>query len=342
MIVKSEAWIVDHPFFAFLLINFALTWSLWLLMPAPSPGEIPVQFLAGSFGPALAAMLVSGVVNPKTVSSPRSKRWIAFGLLLVAGVGVIWLSRAVLFAGDYGMVWIATAALAVVLAAFVVSMRYASNEGIRRLLGSILDWRKSLGWYALVFLLIPATYGVSLQSFEPLTGRTLPPMPYQGPIGDLPVAVLAAFALRLFFGGANEEPGWRGFAIPQLQKSHSPLMASVIVALFWGLWHLPLHLNGVYSSGWMGLAQVAARMIMGIPFSILMTWVFNRSGGSLLLVMLLHAANNTTPQFLLPGFIEQLLMWLAAAIVLFRAKMWRKPRIMPGDALPARVGVDLA
>jgi len=63
---------------------------------------------------------------------------------------------------------------------------------------------------------------------------------------------------------------------------------------------------------------------MSIPFTVLMTWVYNRSKGNLPLVMLLHASNNTTAQFLLPGFIEQFLITIVAVVVLVRDRMWKK------------------
>ena len=320
---KLVEFIKRQSFLSFITLNFAITWAFWLLLPAEAPGEIPVQFLIGSFGPAIAAVIVSAVLRPAQTAADQSKRWATFGLMLAAGALVIWLSRDYLFAGDYSIGWLVPAGLAVLTAACLLSLRYSGVQGIRQLLAPIFDWKKSAKWYAFVLLFVPATYALSVLSFEPLTGRLLPAMPYRGTLGQLPLAILAAFSLRLFFGGANEELGWRGFAIPQLQQRYSPLMASVIIGLLWGLWHLPLHLNGVYSTGWLGLAQVAARMVFSIPFAIVLTWVFNRSGGNLLLVMLFHAANNTTAQFLLPGFIEQFMLWILAIVLLVEGRMWR-------------------
>jgi membrane protease YdiL (CAAX protease family) len=85
-------------------------------------------------------------------------------------------------------------------------------------------------------------------------------------------------------GGAWEEPGWRGFALPSLQTGNSALVASLILGVMWALWHLPL-----FVTGQMGSWDVVN--IMGS--AIVLTWVFNSTGGSVLIVMLFHAMNNT-------------------------------------------------
>jgi membrane protease YdiL (CAAX protease family) len=205
---------------------------------------------------------------------------------------------------------------------------------VRALLQSFTEWRKDWRWYAFVLLFAPVSYALSIGAFVLLTGRDLPPWPYDGTLAQLPMAILAAFSLRFFFGGANEEPGWRGFLVPHLQKTYSPLLTSLIISVFWGLWHLPLHLNGTYSSGWLGLAQVVARIIMGAPFTVLLTWIYNRTKRNLPLMMLLHASNNTSPQFLIPGFIEQLPILVMAVVVLIRDKMWLKQEPQDAGALP--------
>ena len=314
----------QRPLITFIFIAFGFSWIFWLILPANNPGDVPVQFLGGAFGPALAAIYVSAALNPSLAPPKTKRRWTVFSIMLVVGSIVIWLSRDVLFAGDYSVQWLVSAAIAVLLAAYVVSNRYSRYQGVRELLHSITEWPKKTGWYLFVLLLVPICYAISMSAFVLITGRELPDFPYDGTMQQLPLAILAAFLLRLLFGGANEEPGWRGFVLPYLQERYSPLIASVILGVIWSLWHLPLHLNGVYSSGWIGLAQVAARIIMSLPFTLLMTWVYNRSKGNLPLVILLHASNNTTPQFLLAGFIEQLIILIIAIVVLVQDRMWRK------------------
>ncbi len=101
-----------------------------------------------------------------------------------------------------------------------------------------------------------------------------------------------------FFRGGLEEPGWRGFMLPELQKTYSPLLASLLIAVAWALWHLPLHIAGFYSGP--VVTEMVLRIIRVIPLSILFTWLYNRSGGSLLLVVVLHAVHNNAG-IIVPG-----------------------------------------
>jgi membrane protease YdiL (CAAX protease family) len=133
--------------------------------------------------------------------------------------------------------------------------------------------------------------------------------------------VIESFVWYLLFGGPlNEEPGWRGFALTRLQPRSNPLAASLIIGLCSGLWHVPLHLMGVFPGGQWG----AVIRIFDIPTAILFTWLFNRTGGSLLPVLFLHSARNTTSLFLSRDYVISSLLLLMVAIgLVFLDTMWR-------------------
>ncbi|HKH10658.1 MAG TPA: CPBP family intramembrane glutamic endopeptidase, partial [Rubrobacter sp.] len=104
----------------------------------------------------------------------------------------------------------------------------------------------------------------------------------------LGVAIMLAFFI--FPGSAlGEEIGWRGYALPRLQAGGSALGASMILAPIWGLWHLPLWLTGEPART---PALYAAFLVSAFALSIITTWVYNSTGGSLLMVVLLHATAN--------------------------------------------------
>jgi membrane protease YdiL (CAAX protease family) len=99
----------------------------------------------------------------------------------------------------------------------------------------------------------------------------------------------AAFVSKGFLGpGLLEEIGWRGFALPCLQRRRSALASSLMIGLVWGLWHVPFF---VYESPfpWRYLALFIPQVIV---YSVIFTWVYNTTGGNLLAVILLHGAIN--------------------------------------------------
>lgn len=96
--------------------------------------------------------------------------------------------------------------------------------------------------------------------------------------GDLPAqlpAYLATFAVVATVFGGLEEPGWRGYALPLLQRSRSPVRATLLLGLVWGVWHVPLY----------GVAGFVVPLVLAFFY----TWLWNRTG-SVLLCLVLHAS----------------------------------------------------
>jgi membrane protease YdiL (CAAX protease family) len=93
-----------------------------------------------------------------------------------------------------------------------------------------------------------------------------------------------------------EEPGWRGFALSRLQHRYGPIVASLILRTLYGLWHLPV-LFTVYF-GPLPLANIVPFMITAAFATFIYIWVYNHTGGSILLAILLHAASNAVSGWL--------------------------------------------
>jgi membrane protease YdiL (CAAX protease family) len=93
------------------------------------------------------------------------------------------------------------------------------------------------------------------------------------------------------FVALGEEVGWRGYALPALQARYGALLSSVILGVLWALWHLPVFFNpDTHYSDLPFVLQVAIQ----VPLAILYTWVFNSTGGSVLMAILLHAVTNAS------------------------------------------------
>jgi membrane protease YdiL (CAAX protease family) len=129
----------------------------------------------------------------------------------------------------------------------------------------------------------------------------------------------------LLTGGINEESGWRGFALPRLQARYPVIVAAGIVWFFWALWHLPYDLGRGDSIGWI----LENRLFWTLLVAILMTWLYNRTNGSLLAPALFHPVMNAFGNvFSKTPTLRVLLLGLAIFAIVYD-RMWRK---LPGDS----------
>jgi uncharacterized protein len=115
---------------------------------------------------------------------------------------------------------------------------------------------------------------------------------------NLPSITISVIVFTIFIGGGQEEFGWRGFALPELQKSASPLLASILLGTVHAAWHLPLYVNGWYpgsSSVNELLFILGNRIAYNIPTTVIVTFFFNRTQGNLWLMILLHVTHNVNP-----------------------------------------------
>jgi membrane protease YdiL (CAAX protease family) len=108
--------------------------------------------------------------------------------------------------------------------------------------------------------------------------------------------VLYFFAIMFFGGGVNEEFGWRGFLLPRLQRRLNPFITSVILGIVWSVWHIPLFAitPDNYLIGNLGfILSFTFYIIETIWLTTIFTWLYNRTKGSLLAVILFHTMDDT-------------------------------------------------
>ncbi|MFC5366321.1 CPBP family intramembrane glutamic endopeptidase [Salinirubrum litoreum] len=166
--------------------------------------------------------------------------------------------------------------------AAVLLVAYAGGlTGVRRLLGRAIRLDYPRRWVLVALSVPPAIVGVAL-AVAVATGTT-PVFPWSGQ----PIILLVAFGWILFLGGpVQEEFGWRGYLLDPLQTRLTPLGGGIAVGLVWAVWHLPLFYipseTIYYDSPFLGFA-VSITLL-----SVLMTWVYNSTDGSLLPVLLMH------------------------------------------------------
>lgn len=223
------------PVPAFFTLAYLLSWSYWLVTLGIMGRDTLAWFVPGAFGPPVAALVVTGLVDGR------------------AGIGAF----------------------------------------LRR----CVRWRVSPRWYLLALVGLPAVGLLVGLWLGDGTGRFAGTGPAVG------VTYLATLSFLVVLGGGQEEPGWRGFALPRMQASMGPVSASVVLGLLWGLWHLPVFvLVPGYNSAGPGVASIATVLLVYTAFgavgqSLILTWLFNNTRGSVLLAVLAHASLNAGGAF---------------------------------------------
>ena len=180
--------------------------------------------------------------------------------------------------------------LAPAIAAVVVTAWTMGRPGVRDLLARIGRWRVPVRWW-LAALSPVAFLGLALIAMA-AAGRALPSAADFGQFSGTPaIGLVGVLLLITFVGALGEETGWRGYALPQLQRRFSPLASSLILALVWFGWHLPqFFVIAAYRD--FGPGQYAG-MLLGLTCgAVILTWLYNRSGGSILLVIVWHGLYN--------------------------------------------------
>ena len=320
LILLMKSWILRNPITAFFLLTCLFSWSIWFLAPVLSGADRYVfdsLVQIGSFGPAFAAWLVAATSLPKrTRISPVSR----VALLILAypvSLAIWWFGRPVMMEQTTRGHW--TDFAIAVLPALIITGFASGNQGVQAWLASLRKWRVGTGPYLMAFLLWPALILLG-NALAIQLGFSVPAAPY-----SFSWRLLGLFPLNLmcilFYGGGNEEPGWRGFAQPMLQRKYSPLVAGLILGVVWAVWHMPLNFNGYYASGASGLFL----RLFTIPYGVFFAWMLNRSRGSLLPVWLLHGMSNNCAAFFPRSTLVVFSLGAVLLILLvIRDKMWKR------------------
>lgn len=217
------------------------------------------------------------------------------------------------------------------LAAIITAALVGGKKGLRAFFRRLIRWRVGVGWYVLAFL-APVAGWVVITYVNVLLGAA-PPSPDQ--LAGWPLIVTATLIFLINpLGGAWEEPGWRGYALPLLLRRHSALVASAVLGVIWTLWHVPLFVAGHVP--WPDAAVVFA-------LSFVFTAIYLRTAGSVLIAFCLHASLNGAGEFfmlLFTGADRVRMYWLLlglcvvvslATIVINRERWLRTPAVAESD-----------
>jgi membrane protease YdiL (CAAX protease family) len=252
---KIKNWIKHHQVAAFFILVYMIAWPGMFLVYFVFPGNEVVEVLSMPFvlfSPALTAMLISGITEPRPKHEDSKPG--------IMGIFPAW----------------------------VLSSAYARTPGIRKLFSTLLKPRGPAIWYLVIFLIFPGFVLLGFYITPILGGKA------QFYLADLGIWGGAVFLFLEFSkgfvltGGINEESGWRGFAIHRLQARYPVIVAGLIVGYLWAFWHLPYDIGEGVPTSWLLQNRLFWTPLMGI----IMTWLYNRTNGSLLAPALFHPAMN--------------------------------------------------
>jgi uncharacterized protein len=176
------------------------------------------------------------------------------------------------------------------IAAVAVTAWTMGRPGLRDLGARLVRWRVAPRWW--LTAVSPFAFLAAGLIATRVAGKPLPAVADFGRFSGTPaIGVVGVFLLITFVGSLGEETGWRGYALPQLQRRFSPLTATLILAPLWFLWHLPQFavITTYRDFGPVGYVGMFLGLTCG---AIVLTWLYNRSGGSILLVIVWHGAYN--------------------------------------------------
>jgi membrane protease YdiL (CAAX protease family) len=172
------------------------------------------------------------------------------------------------------------------LAALVVTALISGRGGLAELWSRIVKWR--VGWVWAAFAIgSPLAFVIVGVLVTAIARGSWPDLRLFGQVNYLPYLGWWVLPMWLITFGFGEEIGWRGFALPRLQKGMSAARATLILGLLWTGWHVPafFYLDTYQNMPWIVLPGLVFGILCG---AVLLTWLYNGSGGSVLMVSLWH------------------------------------------------------
>jgi membrane protease YdiL (CAAX protease family) len=321
-------WIRRHQVITFFIIAFVISWGLafsWDAVLNRNQGLLlPVAFVSVC-GPGLAGIIVSAIINTQPKQGPRKAFWIAFFVAWVIVTLVCLANSKFIEKTSLSPALIIIFTISAVPVAFILASAHSRIPSVRNYLASLIRLRGVWGWALLALALFPTLLLISIPVDSILNKQAL--SSYQFPEISLSLIglIIVKFSYQFFFFNATgEETGWRGFALPRLQARTSPLLAALIIGVFWTTWHFFF-----WQAEGQPILAVEFLVVMFIGhllLSVLIVWICNRAKGSILVAGFAHAATNTAQAFIPLRDIRSLYptLFIAILVLILFDRMWKK------------------
>jgi membrane protease YdiL (CAAX protease family) len=203
--------------------------------------------------------------------------WVLLLPLVLTGLGII----------KVNMVWHFVGSLGPTFSAIIILYLSKKKEGLKELKNSITKWRIGLFWFFFSALLMPVFLILTILLNFVFTGNLINLVVYFESEGVTdPFSIFLWIWVGAISYGIFEEIGWRGYALPKLQEKYKPLSSTIILFFGWALWHIPMffyRLSVEFLFGWL------YGLFLG---TIVLTFIYNSTGGSTFATILFHTSNN--------------------------------------------------
>lgn len=206
--------------------------------------------------------------------------------------------------------------------AFLLTFLQYGKKGVLQLLKRGVDFRFKKIWLLAIVFLPVVLFGGSIWASALIGARSIDLSVVSNP----PYVLVGFFVILFTAGPLQEEFGWRGYALPRLQYRFSALTSSLILGFTWWLWHLPaVFIPGRFMTD--NLLVFLALLVVITLTSVLFTWVYNNTNGSVLAAILLHTSMNWSIWLAMPSMRIDLLtsvfmIGFLAVAVFFIIKKW--------------------
>jgi len=228
-----------------------------------------------------------------------------------------WITAPIPFAIHY------LASLGPLLAALIMTWATGGADGLKELWGRITKWRVGSIGATFAFLSPVALFVLALLVVWVLSGGEWPNLQRLTEVNYLPNLGIGALILWLATFGFGEEIGWRGYALPRLQKGHSALSATLILGVMWVVWHVPafFYLDTYVNLGLAAFPMFALSVLAG---TIVLTWLYNTTGGSVLMVAVWHgvfdflAASKASDGTIAALMSAVIMIWAVVIVIIYK------------------------
>jgi len=307
----------------FCVLTFSISWCIWIFSGILFRKGIFVydsQWLfsqVGVFTPTIVAVILIGI---KTKESREKSGLVILLSLLILIVGFIIAINYPASIKDFSIFASLSIFLISIIIIFVIThYKYFYLKALKSKTKNSIHGKwllASLFFLPLIFLI--AWLIINIQ------GKELQLSALQHGFIKFIHFLLLSFSMNLILGGSmGEEFGWRGFALPLLLKNYNPTAASLILGLIWAFWHFPIDIT---SSTVSAPFAVVFRIIWALPLTIIFTWFFIKTNGSILIALFLHTSVNVLPDI---GFINYensiilmtFLLIATASVIAFKPEM---------------------